>query len=121
MSRVISLTNLRWGAGKSGWVGIVVAAAALAGGCSSDFVPAPSQARQVGSDQMQTGSARRDTVSAPSRSARQAQNGRGWGPYSGARGQKAPPADEHFVFRGDQNAGTTYAETRVQSAERSIR
>jgi hypothetical protein len=39
-------------------------------------------------------------------------NGPGWGSYSGERGQTVPPPSQNYVFRGDPNAGTTFAPTQ---------
>ena len=36
----------------------------------------------------------------------------GWGPYSGARGQTAPPSQETYIYRGngDRNTGAFYTQ-----------
>jgi hypothetical protein len=39
-------------------------------------------------------------------------DGAGWGLYSGERGQTVPPPSQTYVFRGDPNAGTTFAPTQ---------
>jgi hypothetical protein len=54
------------------------------------------------------GGSRKSALTAAARE----RSGPGWGLYSGERGQAVPPPAQNYVFRGDPNAGTTFAPTQ---------
>lgn len=95
---------------KLGCLMLVACAAALSlAACSNE--PLTQDALWTGSTNARAATA--TSTGAPAGSATKTvyrnADSRGWGPYSGRRGQNSPPPEDEFIFKGDPNPSTTYA------------
>jgi hypothetical protein len=94
---------------KGGRLTLLACAAFILAGCSSETMApqsaiwnGPSNARTVAATPIETGSA-------SARRSAKTSSERGWGDYSGRRGQTEPPAEIDYAFKGDPNASPTFA------------
>lgn len=94
---------------KGGRLTLLTCATLLLAACSSETLApqsaiwnGPSNARTVAATPIETGSA-------SARRSIKATGERGWGDYSGRRGQTEPPPEIDYAFRGDPNASPTFA------------